>query len=1345
MKARVHTNIGFKYFKQPISIQEELIANNNVYKIDHKNYIIKAIYNNDFYGRSKELIRVYEEYFLMKAASCLNQYLIKPLCLDYKIEGGSSIYIEMLFECKGVILNELKLTTNVVYNLMRQSIQGLYSLKNISTAPLVIRHDNMIHDEEMNVLKFVDIGNAFCSKYKVVTDYESKSVYLWAKCFYFIITNNMNAKCGVKDLAASINKNLELLNPNEVNIKEFIKRILINALTTKVTIKQILNNMKDFEQINSLKFIDSYINTREQLMIKYDDCENCVGEIYKKVELKCKHMICKDCLIQYSLKSFIKRKPYNHCCLCLTCKEIKQVKLFTLDCYCTWTSAKFKNSYSNKVCNHNITFIDLCIIKDYISFKNTSVMLSDYIKEKKVPNLLELHKKALHYEDMETITWILKNTQAITHLELLQRKIKDIKIPRKTTLTQLTLKNCSIDNKSLETIGNVLKVNTTIMELNIIRVCIQDEGAKIISKFLKVNKTLIQLKLESNGIEINGLMSIYEALRSNNTLKKLSIRKNDNIAKLGYIYKLGNRVEQHNNNILIELDLEGNQTTPFYIYKSLSKLSLVNNLLRNKDIEDICRALKKNKSLKELIVRKNNLHHESIEVICKIMGTLKQLDLGFNCLVKYDAKLISKALETNESLIQLNLKHNRIQDIEKIGEALKLNKTLKQLNLTKNDIKDPTAISNALKANRSLLALNLGNNKINNEGAKVIADMLILNESLMKLNIRSNRIGDEGVRFLGEALKINKALKSLNIWNNNITNITIIGEVLKINKSLIRLNLGHNKISDASTIGEGLKVNESLQYLNLRSNKIRNVRVITEALASNKSLKVLDLARNKIDNEGISAITNTSLIQFKIEKNKGVIKDAIKGNKTLQKLSTSCMDIKDVKVINEMLEFNKITQIDVHYKGHNIKTKRLLLDLLEVNVMNHKNMKEDREVIGEAFKLINNGLDMRYINIGYEGAKLIIEKLNVNVKELTLFNTNLGEEGIDAICEALKYNEAIKVLALRGGSVSCENGKSLGEVLKMNKALIDISFGFFKLRSKFIKYLSEGLKANTTLEKLNLDDNCIGIESGEPISKALKCNESLLELSLYSNRLGIKGVRFISEALKVNRTLKRLNLNRNLILDEGVKAISQALKYNKALTHLDVIRNGIKASGGMFIGSALKVNKTLIYLNIADSKIGSAGAIDIAKALEINKSLKHLNLANNEIRSEGFRAIGTALKVNTTLTELILALNRPNFESIKVISEALIVSRTLEELSLNNCLIEYRGISAISKGLMKNKSLVKLNLSNSEMKDIKTLSKALSVNRTLKLLEIWNTKISKEDKDILEKLFNRVKFDFYVY
>ncbi|KAH3758964.1 NOD3 protein [Pelomyxa schiedti] len=189
-----------------------------------------------------------------------------------------------------------------------------------------------------------------------------------------------------------------------------------------------------------------------------------------------------------------------------------------------------------------------------------------------------------------------------------------------------------------------------------------------------------------------------------------------------------------------------------------------------------------------------------------MMGSTIQNKITDNKIGSEGATSIARALESNKSLVSLDLWANEIgyHGATSIARALKTNKSLVSLDIALNEIWDiwGEAAARALELNKSLMYLSLFGNKIGSRGATTIAGALELNKSLVSLNLSLNHIGDPGATSIARALESNKSLLYLFLGHNKIRGegATSIARALKSNKSLVSLEISRgpeNTLSDA--------------------------------------------------------------------------------------------------------------------------------------------------------------------------------------------------------------------------------------------------------------------------------------------------------------------------------------------------------------------------------------------------------------------------------------------------------------------------------------------------------------------------------------------------------------------
>jgi Ran GTPase-activating protein (RanGAP) involved in mRNA processing and transport len=98
------------------------------------------------------------------------------------------------------------------------------------------------------------------------------------------------------------------------------------------------------------------------------------------------------------------------------------------------------------------------------------------------------------------------------------------------------------------------------------------------------------------------------------------------------------------------------------------------------------------------------------------------------------------------------------------------------------------------------------------------------------------------------------------------------------------------------------------------------------------------------------------------------------------------------------------------------------------------------------------------------------------------------------IVNAIKKNETITSLDLRGNGIKAEGAKAIAEMLMQNTSIL--------------RYSSQNVATSTlTKLRLNLEWNSVGLwDLGvKAISDALLVNSTLVELDLRNNRIGPQG------------------------------------------------------------------------------------------------------------------------------------------------------------------------------------------------------------------------------------------------
>lgn len=284
-----------------------------------------------------------------------------------------------------------------------------------------------------------------------------------------------------------------------------------------------------------------------------------------------------------------------------------------------------------------------------------------------------------------------------------------------------------------------------------------------------------------------------------------------------------------------------------------------------------------------------------------------------------------------------------------------------------------------------------------------------------------------------------------------------------------------------------------------------------------------------------------------------------------------------------------------------------------------------------------------------------------NFTHLDLRDKQIGDEGVDALEAAVKYNYAsyvtevvtskypIQCIDLSGNDLSLQGIKSLariiGVLIHKNHAILSLSLNNIGLDD----------------EGLDLLLDCF-IEYYSPVPEEVgqvpKCIAPA-RLSLDGNRIGPMGAKRLANMLAQYGAIRYLSLNHNALGDEGAKAVGFALSYNVGLKNLSLSHNEIGDEGMRAVTLGLNDNITLNELDLSYNRCSDIGASAFASLFSQNVGLSKVNLQNNMIADEGVSKMGLALLENVTLELIEL---KGNQLSPKGIEEFALITKNLSDV-----------------------------------------------------------------------------------
>jgi Ran GTPase-activating protein (RanGAP) involved in mRNA processing and transport len=261
--------------------------------------------------------------------------------------------------------------------------------------------------------------------------------------------------------------------------------------------------------------------------------------------------------------------------------------------------------------------------------------------------------------------------------------------------------------------------------------------------------------------------------------------------------------------------------------------------------------------------------------------------------------------------------------------------------------------------------------------------------------------------------------------------------------------------------------------------------------------------------------------------------------------------------------------------------------------------------------------------IGDIGAQQVARLLQENscLEVIYLGCNAISDQGVEAIASALCDNESLTGLWLKRNPIGAAGAHHLAIMLRQNRSIRHLDLVHTQLGDEGLAAILEALiSSNRSVERLYLGGNQIGARHAQQLSHLLQENNHITGLFLNVSCLEDAGAEILSGGLSENQTLTDLGLASNGIQGKGCAALMDAIGHHPGLKRLDLgysastkvlgsKANNVGDQGAITIARYLKNNATLQKLNLLKAGIEQQGKAALTDALETNRSLCELVLA----------------------------------------------------------------------------------------------------------------------------------------
>ena len=883
------------------------------------------------------------------------------------------------------------------------------------------------------------------------------------------------------------------------------------------------------------------------------------------------------------------------------------------------------------------------------------VEIATAFKDTKSLKQLNLSNNVITNTAASKLASVLNTSNSLKHLDLSSTELQEAGIIHimqglhSTSLEYFSLNNCNITSSAATEIASCIQVHfTSLTNLELSNCKLEETSLICITKALTHISSLCKLNLNFNVITKPAAVSLANVIANNSAITHLKLTlSHTSLIEVVSSCKTLSSLKCIDWNFRL-FNFSYLAAAKFCLKDIIFKIKIIDNEL---DADDPYASVEKD--IKEIThLTFTNCSCAEVFNCLESLLSLQYLDVN-SSVMSYD--VIANTIKKNTSLSHINISSCRWQkSFSRFEGELHDNLLCKADNVENpylDNVENPYLDNSCNGVHKNFTFVELYDEynplKVDTTGEDIyiavdsnnsFSHEVKYTEELYDPVVCYYNGGDDKFYEIVESLSSLQQLEYLNISGNKISDriADVITATIHNNKRLQHLDLSNCKmqITGHLTICTALKCLNNLSYLDLSNNYFR---LKTNDITS-KAISSLHNVENANENLNYLLLSN-------FDKSGQLLEKLFQPCKALKYLDISCNAVTDdtanrlSSIIAEhaLLQFLNMNGCIFSKYGKKCVTKSISsIAHLKCNVREPVSCSGISAAVFSNFKLFIFQADddknftsnvlpfdvakpIYYVDFASQClTKKVLHSISTafptaNIKSVTFINCDFREYNTLLILQLIKHIKTLKYFILKSFRMSEEALDIITQMICNNRGIKYLDLSDSKLSGPQFFIIAKALSNLSALQHLDISQNEVIDEAVVEIASVIINNTSLKYLNLSGCVKSDVGIQLVCNALTNINSLTFPNASDNHTTTQATKNLATTLSCSDVLQNIHSEPLVEMMSSKTFNSRSFFSTYSIIeYFNLSDCNLSEFGLMVILGTLRSMKHIKYLNLSRNE-------------------------------------------------------------------------------------------------------------------------------------